>query len=41
MNGWEAVFVMILTGSALCLFAHMADCFVKKLNDSKRSRIKW
>lgn len=41
MNGWEAVLIMILAGFVLCLFAHMVDRFVKKLNDSKRSRIKW
>ena len=41
MNGWEAAFIMILAGFVLYLFAHMVDCFVIKVNDSKRSRIKW
>lgn len=29
MNGWEVVFVMIIATSALYLFVHMVDCFVK------------
>lgn len=41
MNGWEVAFIMILAGSTLYLFVHMVDCFVKRLNDSKRNRIKW
>lgn len=41
MNGWEVVFVMIIATSALYLFVHMVDCFVKSMNCSKRTRIKW
>ena len=41
MNGWETAFVMILAGFVLYLFVHMADCFVKRLNDCKIARIKW
>jgi len=41
MNGWNVIIIMIIAGSVLYLFAHMVDCFVKRLNDCKRSRIKW
>lgn len=41
MNGWEAAFIMILAGSVLYLFARMVNCFIKRLNDSKRNGIKW
>ncbi len=41
MNGWEAVLVMILAGFVLYLFTYMIDCFIKRLNVYKRSRIKW
>ena len=41
MNGWETACVMILAGFVLYLFVHMVDCFVKSMNCSKRTRIKW
>ena len=40
MNRWAVAIIMIIAGSVLYLFAHMVDCFVKRLYDCKRNRIK-
>ncbi len=41
MNGWDIAVIMIMAGFVLYLFARMVNCFIKRLNDSKRDRIKW
>lgn len=44
MNGWDIwdiAVVIIISGSLLYLFVHMMDCFLNRLNDYKRGKIKW
>ena len=37
MNGWDIAIIMTIAGSVLYLFACMVNCFIKRLNDSKKA----
>lgn len=40
MNGWDVAIVMIISGFVLYLFARMVNCFIKRVNEGNKERIK-
>lgn len=40
MDGWDAAIVMIISGFVLYLFARMVNCFIKRVNEGNKERIK-